>query len=61
MLPYSGRRRGDVLTDEEVIRQLKRWAIAGPAIPENAVDGRMRHMDIDVRTVGAQTDPEDLG
>eukprot|EP00959_Pyramimonas_sp_CCMP1952_P338951 7098239-Pyramimonas_sp.AAC.1 len=61
-LGYRGRGAGaPVLNDAECQRQLKRWLIAGLKIPASAVNGQEQHMLEPIRTLGPQTDPEDLG
>ncbi len=59
-LSYFGRGGRLPLNDDECVRQLKRWLIAGLAIDRTAPDARARHMKIELRTLGPQSDPEDL-
>jgi hypothetical protein len=60
-LQMRGRSRFDpLLSNEECVIQLKRWCLAGIAIPQDAVDGKRQHFAIAARTVGAQSEVEDL-
>ncbi len=58
-VPYGGVRVAR-LDDASLVRQLKRWLLRGLTINPALPDAKSQHMGVDVRTVGAQTDPEDL-
>jgi hypothetical protein len=59
---YRGRARNTVpFSNEEYVRQLKRWLLAGLRIASDLPNCRSLHKDtVDARTVGAQSNPEDL-
>ncbi len=55
-----GRRNAAPFTDFQCLRQVKRWVLAGLDIPSGALDGKTLHFAIDIATVGAQSEPEEL-
>ena len=59
-ISYRPRGHGIAFTDDDCVRQLKRWLLAGRSIDSTDPFGRKKHMDVPIRTVGPQREPEDL-
>ena len=60
-LGYRGRSSKDPIFDDAAcVRQLKRWLIAGLSIDPALPNAKTLHFDMDIRSLGPQSHPENL-